>query len=61
VTAAATGAIAGAVVVLGRRALVDVTTGAVAASTLLALVRFPRLKEPWLIAAAGTLGVLLRH
>jgi chromate transporter len=59
VTAAATGAIAGAVFVLGRRALVDVTTAAIAVVTLVVLVRFKRVPEPAVIAAAGVLGVAL--
>jgi chromate transporter len=58
VTAAATGAIAGAVFVLGRRALVDLTTVAIALGTLLVLVRFRRVPEPLLIVAAGALGIL---
>jgi chromate transporter len=57
VTAAATGAIAGAVFVLGRRALVDVTTVAVALLTLLVLLRFRRIPEPLIIAAAGVIGI----
>ena len=60
VTAAATGAIAGAVFVLGRRALVDWATALVALMTLAVLMRFKRLPEPALIAAAGVAGVLLR-
>jgi len=60
VTAAATGAIAGAVFVLGRRALVDATTVAVALVTLLVLVRFRRVPEPLIIAAAGLVGVALK-
>jgi chromate transporter len=60
VTAAATGAIAGAVFVLGRRALVDPTTVAIAMATLLLLVRVKRLPEPVLIAAVGLLGAVLR-
>lgn len=59
VTAATTGAIAGAVVVLGRRALLDGTTVAIALVSLLVLVRFKRVPEPLLIAAAGVLGILL--
>ena len=59
VTAAATGAIAGAAFVLGRRALVDVTTLAIALGALLVLTRFRRVPEPLLIAAAGVLGILL--
>jgi len=58
VTAAATGAIAGAAFVLGRRALVDVTTVAIALGALLVLTRFRRVPEPLLIAAAGVLGIL---
>jgi chromate transporter len=60
VTAAATGAIAGAVFVLGRRALVDVTTVAIAMATLLLLARVKRLPEPVWIAAVGLLGAVLR-
>jgi chromate transporter len=59
VTAAATGAIAGAVFVLGRRALVDLVTVVVALGTLLVLTRLRRVPEPLLIAGAGLLGVLL--
>jgi chromate transporter len=61
VTAAATGAIAGAAVVLGRRALVDGPTVAIALGSLLLLTRFKRVPEPFLIAGAGILGVLLKR
>jgi chromate transporter len=59
VTAAATGAIAGAVVVLGRRALVDGPTWAIAIVTLIVLSRFRRIPEPALIVGAGLVGLLL--
>src|SRR5229473_4177441 len=55
VTAAATGAIAGAAFVLGRRALVDTAAVAIALATLLVLTRVKRIPEPALIAAAGVL------
>jgi chromate transporter len=58
VTAAATGAIAGAAFVLGRRALVDPGALALALATLAVAWRFPRLPEPLLILAAGIVGVL---
>jgi len=61
VTAAATGAIGGAVFVLGRRAVVDGATAAIVVVSLLLLVRAKRLPEPVLIGAAGIVGVLLRH
>jgi chromate transporter len=59
VTAAATGAIAGAVIVLGRRAIVDLPTAAIGVTTLLLLLRWRRVPEPLLIVAAGLAGVVL--
>jgi chromate transporter len=60
VTAAATGAIAGAAFVLGRRALVDATTVAIAFLVLGAAWRFRKVREPLLILAAGIVGVVLK-
>ena len=57
-TAAASGAIAGAVVVLGRRAIVDIPTALVALIALWLLWRF-RLQEPYIVVAAGAAGLLL--
>jgi chromate transporter len=59
VTAAATGAIAGAAFVLGRRALVDVPTLALALLTLAVCAGFKKVPEPLVILAAGLAGVLL--
>jgi chromate transporter len=59
VTAAATGAIAGAVVVLGRRAITDVATVGIALLTLLVLLRVRRVPEPLVIIAAGIVGIAL--
>jgi chromate transporter len=59
VTAAATGAIAGAAVVLGRRAIVDWPTVGIAATTLLLLLVSKRVREPWVILAAGLVGMSL--
>jgi len=61
VTAAATGAIAGATFVLGRRALIDLTTVAIAVATWLVFTRFKKLPEPVVIVAAGVLGLVLRR
>ena len=58
VTAAATGAIAGAVVVLGKHAVHDYWTLAIAAGTFLVLTKW-KLPEPLIIAAAGLLGVAI--
>lgn len=59
VTAAATGAIAGAVVVLGRRALTDVGAVLVAAAAFALLMATKRVPEPVVILAAGLVGVAL--
>jgi len=59
VTAAATGAIAGAAVVLGKRAIIDVPTLVIASVSLAVLVAVKKLPEPALIAVAGIVGLLL--
>ena len=56
-TSAATGAIAGAVVLLARRAIYDVPTAAVALISLGILWRF-KIPEPILVAAAGIVGLI---
>jgi chromate transporter len=55
VTAAAAGAIAGACFVLGRRAIFDVPTAALAVAALVLLWRF-KVPEPILIVCAGLIG-----
>src|ERR671916_850749 len=57
-TAAASGAIAGAVVVLGQRAIVDLPTASIAVASLGLLWRF-KLPEPLLVLIAGLAGLLL--
>ena len=58
VTAAAIGAISGAVVVLGRRSVVDLPTAAIAAATVLLLWK-AKVPEPAIILAAALLGLLI--
>ena len=60
VTAAASGAIAGAAFVLGRRAINDVPTAIIAVSTLAAMTWLKKAPEPILIVLAGGVGLLLR-
>jgi chromate transporter len=57
-TAAATGAITGAVIVLGRRAIYDLPTGLIGLVTLVILLRF-KIPEPILIVLAGVVGLLV--
>jgi chromate transporter len=57
-TAAATGAIAGAVVVLGLRSIYDVPTALIGLVSLGLLWRF-KLQEPILVTAAGLAGLVI--
>ena len=61
VTAAATGAIAGAAFVLGKRAIVDAATATIAVATLIVLLKTKRIPEPLVILLAGGVGLLIRH
>ncbi|HYY69793.1 MAG TPA: chromate efflux transporter [Terriglobales bacterium] len=60
VTAAATGAIAGAVVVLARRAIYDWVTAAIALITAALLFRW-KIPEPFMILAAAFVGLVAHH
>lgn len=56
-TAAASGAIAGAVIVLGQRAIVDVPTAAIGLASLGILWQF-KVPEPFLVLIAGAVGLV---
>jgi chromate transporter len=60
VTAAAIGAIAGAVLVLAKRNLTDIPTILIAIVTAAILFRFKKVQEPFVIAAAAAIGITLR-
>ena len=59
VTAAAAGAIAGAAIVLARRAIVDVPAALLAVAALAAVTWLKKLPEPLVILAAGIIGLAL--
>jgi len=59
VTAAATGAIAGAVIVLARRSIFDIATVAIALISFAILSRW-KVPEPALIGGAAIAGLLLK-
>jgi chromate transporter len=61
VTAAATGSIAGAVIVLGRRAIIDAPTLLMFAAALLVVLRVRRIPEPVLLLTAGLVGILIHR
>lgn len=57
VTAAAIGAIAGSVVVLAQRSIIDIPTIAIALATAALLWKVKNVKEPLVILAAAALGI----
>jgi len=60
VTAAAIGAIAGAVLVLGKRTLNDIPTVIIALTTIGLLIKFKKFQEPIIIIISATIGILLK-
>ncbi len=58
-TAAAIDTIAGAVVVLGERSIVRFATAVMALLPPLALLKLKKLPEPFLVAIAAVLGIVL--
>jgi chromate transporter len=59
VTAAAIGTIAGAVVVLGKRSIIDLPTALIALVTMVLLIRLRKLPEPVIVAAAAIVGLVV--
>ena len=61
VTAAAIGAIVGAVLVLAKRQLSDITSIIITVACILLLLKFKKLQEPYLIIAAAITGLLIKY
>jgi chromate transporter len=61
VTAAAVGALLGAVVVMATRTLVDVPTAVIAVAALAWLLARPRVPEPLVLAAAAAVGFVAQR
>ncbi|PWT98402.1 MAG: chromate transporter [Bacteroidetes bacterium] len=61
VTAAAIGAIAGAVVILAKRQVTDVISVLIALATIAILFRFKKVQEPYIIILAALLGLLIKY
>jgi chromate transporter len=60
VSSAATGAIAGAAFVLGRRAIMDIPTALILIGTLGLLSWTKKIPEPLVILAAGLIGLFIK-
>ena len=61
ITATAIGAIAGAVIVLAKRQLTDYISVPIAIATLLVLLRFKKLQEPFIMEITALLGLLIKN
>jgi len=61
ITAAAIGAIAGSVIVIARRSIVDLPTACIALAAIALLWKFKKLPEPAIVAGAAAAGLLLHH
>ena len=59
ITAAAIGAITGAVIVLAKRSLVDLPTILLALATVAVLWKFKKLQEPYVVLAAAVFGLVV--
>jgi chromate transporter len=59
VTAAAIGTITGAVVVLGKRSIIDLPTVLLAVLTVVLIWKFKKLPEPAIVAAAALVGLVV--
>ena len=60
-TAAAVGAIAGAVVILARRSLIDWLTVGIALAVLATQLKLRKLPEAVLIVGAGIIGLVVHY
>ncbi len=60
ITAAVVGALAGAVIVIAFRSIKDIPTVLIATLTLLTLLYFKRIKEPFIILIAAVIGIAIK-
>ncbi len=61
ITAAVIGALAGAVIVLAARTIVDVPTALIAVASVLSLIYIKKLQEPLIILIAALIGLTLKY
>jgi chromate transporter len=59
VTAAAIGAITGAVIVLGQRSIIDIPTSILALATVGMMWKLKKLPEPVIVASAAVIGLIV--
>jgi chromate transporter len=60
ITAAVVGALAGAVIVIAQRSIIDIPTAIIAIAAIFALIRIKKIQEPYIIAVAAILGLVIK-
>ncbi|MBB6236851.1 chromate transporter [Pedobacter sp. AK013] len=60
ITAAVIGALVGSVIVIGLRSVTDIATAAIAIGAVLALIYIKKIQEPYVVAAAAVIGLLIK-
>ena len=60
ITAAVVGALVGSVIVIAKRSIIDIPTIAIAVLSILALLYYKKLQEPYIIAIAALLGPMIK-
>ncbi len=60
ITAAVIGALVGAVIVIATRSIIDIPTALMAVVTILALIYFKKIQEPYIILIAAVIGLIIK-
>ncbi|MOA23073.1 putative chromate transport protein [compost metagenome] len=60
ITAAVIGALVGAVLVIASRSIIDIPTALIAAVTVVLLIYLKKIQEPYIIAMAAIVGIMLK-
>lgn len=60
ITAAVVGALVGSVGVIASRSILDIPTSLIAVATIFALVYIKKIQEPYIIAVAAVVGVVIK-
>jgi chromate transporter len=61
ITAAVVGALVGAVIVIAIRTIIDIPRALIALATIILLLRWKKVKEPYIILVAALLGLILKR
>jgi chromate transporter len=60
ITAVVVGALVGSVIVIAQRTIIDIPTSLIAITTVITLLYYKKLQEPYIIVISGILGILIK-